>query len=504
MPDEHLSAALARIEEHQRLHLPLPKTDVVGRAALRMLWNRHLKWQMEVNIATAAALQRLTTLYEDLAAATSADGSGSNLDGLRAQVDAVRADLMSNTDNLRAHVEASRADLMGKADNLRDHVRDVRDDVTDVRDELTRVVAEVARISADVDQLRSEWSVLRHEPERLTNIVAALSATIDELDPKVDSSRKDIDELQVKIAALTTGLNQRVYSLVGGLRTELSDQRMRLSERDTTGDSLADRVGDLERTVRELTELARDSRIRNAQLDVLIDRHRRDSGAVTEREEPAAFTDTAPDRSDFVELACCTLVEGPFDAVRTQRAGYLPVIEKARAGGATGPVFDARPGRGEWFEVLRDAHVDYRGASTNQLIVNACADLGATVAPEDPIRRLAAAAPRTLGAVTAFRYVERLTPGELAEFVDLAALALQPGGVLIVESPYGAGLEDFHLDPFARRPVHPSLLRFLVERTGLHSIEIGYPEAGVLSAMPADLTADYSERAVQFSLIARR
>lgn len=483
MPDEHLSAALEKIEQHQQLHLPLPNSDVVGRVALKTLWNRHLKWQIEVNSATGQALQRLATLHDDIARTVAS---------VEASVEASRPDV----GDLRDHVEAVRNDVMSVVDGI-------RDDLTGAVEELTRVVGEVTRISGQFDQMRAEWSVLQREPERLTTIVAGLSAKIDELDPEVTGARADVDELQVKVAALTTGLNQRLYSLVGGLRTELSDQRMRLSERDTTGDDLARRVSDLERTVRELTDLARDSRIRNAQLDVIVEKNRREPGALDEQ-EVAPFADTSPDRSDFVELACCTLVEGPFDAVRTQRAGYLPAIEKARAGGATGPVFDARPGRGEWFEVLRDAHVDYRGVSANQLIVNACTELGADVAPDQPLRRLAAAPPRTLGAVTAFRYVERLTPGELAEFVDLAALALQPGGVLIVESPYGAGLKDFHLDPFARRPVHPSLLRFLVERTGLHSIEIAYPEAGTLTAMPADLMADDAERAVQFSLIARR
>ena len=57
--------------------------------------------------------------------------------------------------------------------------------------------------------------------------------------------------------------------------------------------------------------------------------------------------------------------------------------------------------------------------------------------------------------------------------MESAANALQPGGVLIVETSAGddANAADFHLDPFAVRPVHADFLRFLAESAGFSRVE---------------------------------
>src|SRR5699024_5920595 len=80
----------------------------------------------------------------------------------------------------------------------------------------------------------------------------------------------------------------------------------------------------------------------------------------------------------------------------------------------------------------------------------------------------------SLRAVTAFRYVERLQSTDLAHFIDLAAAALHPGGVLLIEPPHpdNAGTAAIHLDPFGRNPVHPEFLRILTAASGFARTEV--------------------------------
>jgi hypothetical protein len=47
--------------------------------------------------------------------------------------------------------------------------------------------------------------------------------------------------------------------------------------------------------------------------------------------------------------------------------------------------------------------------------------------------------------------------------------------VLVVETP-SVDSPDFHLDPYARRPVHPDLLRFLVDAAGFSHAETETPD----------------------------
>jgi hypothetical protein len=372
MSEARLADALLRLEANRSLRLPLRSTDLFGRLAMRLLWRRMVKWQVETNLATRDAVVALR-------------------DRLDAQQSAV------------------------------DH-------------------------SADADRIRDDLEDLRRNDQ---NMMA--------------------------------GLNQRLYSAIGGIRTELSDLRLRLTDGTDEAAGVADRLSALERRIDELVSAARDTRLRHAQLDLFLDQMRitRAAGAT---EVPSA---AAPPRADHLELVVAELLDGPPERLRAELDRFLPVVRDARAGGATGPVFDLSPARGEWLDLLRSAEIPVKAASTNTFVTKHHAELGHPVESAEPLAALAELPRHSLGAVTAFRYAERLDPADLARFVDLAARALQPGGVLIVRTPTGTG-RDFHLDPFAGRPVHPAFLRFLAEAAGFADVAIRYPGEGYAGAWPTE------------------
>ena len=288
----------------------------------------------------------------------------------------------------------------------------------------------------------------------------------------------ELEALRRSDQNMMSGLNQRLYSAVGGLRTELGDLRLQLTDKAESGDAVEARLAAIEASIAELTSAAHDARLRHAQVDLFLDRAR----AAGSADAPVADAPVAevPDRSAFLEPALAELLDGPVERVRALRALHLRIITAARGNGATGPVFDAAPSRGEWLEVLRTAEIPARAASANPAVRGRCAELGFAVSDNDPSSELAATPARSLGAVLAFRYAERLSPQELARFVDLAARAVQPGGVLIVETPDpdGTSAGEFSRDPFARAPLHPSFLRFLAEAAGFRSVEVQRSDAG--------------------------
>jgi hypothetical protein len=361
MPETRVAQALARLEEHHQLHLPLRRTDVLGRLALRFLWRRQLKWQIETNIAIRDAISAV----EELTRTQRAIPAGAEL----------------------VHHE----------------------------------------------QLQHEVSLLRQSNQNLT-----------------------------------AGLNQRLYSSLGRVESQLGDLRLRLAETAENAGGSEQRVKALEEQVAALNSAARDVRLRHAQLDVYLDELRE----ARPGKSKADVANTIADRDSFLELALSELLDGPSERVRAARGSFLPFVTSARENGATGDVLDMAPGRGEWLEVLRAAGVPYRAASANSLVRRHCAGFGLTVDDVDPFDALAATPRRSLGVVTAFRYVERQDPVALARFMDLAAAALQPGGALIVETPSADGAADFHLDPFAKNPVHPIFLRFLAESSGFARVEL--------------------------------
>jgi len=352
MSADRVAAALARLEENRELRLPLPKTDLLGRLALRFLWKRQIKWQIEANLA-------------------------------------------------------------------------VRDALVALRDQTPEPVGQ---------------HELAHEVELL----------------------KQADR------TMMAGLNQRLYSALGRIESQLSELRLRQVEATDAETGAGQRIKALEAQVAALSAESTDVRLRHAQLDLFLDRMRGGQSAADVAAE-------VPDRDSFLELALSELLDGPAEKVRAARQAYLPLV--AEEGG---PVFDAAPARGEWLEVLRSAGLPHLASSANALVRRHCADLGLEVGPDDALTTLAAVPARTLGAVTAFRFAERLDPDTVARFTDLAATALRPGGLLLVETPAPApgSTTEFQLDPYARKPLHPVFLRFLAESAGFARVEVRPAEAG--------------------------
>lgn len=197
------------------------------------------------------------------------------------------------------------------------------------------------------------------------------------------------------------------------------------------------------------------------------------------------------------------------DLESTFRGSRAHVKELARAyvadvadlGG--GPVVDIGCGRGEWLEVLRETGVPAYGVDTNSDFVTANADSGLDVRSGDALAHLGELPEASLRAVTGFHVAEHLSLDTLVQLVDAALYALQPGGLLILETPnptnLRVGAASFYLDPTHLKPLHPQFLQFLVKARGFSEVELRFLHEqegprldadGLAGGAPAKVVAD--------------
>ena len=104
-----------------------------------------------------------------------------------------------------------------------------------------------------------------------------------------------------------------------------------------------------------------------------------------------------------------------------------------------------------------------------------CCAKGLNAEQADALGYLRALKSESLAVVTAFHAVEHFPVGYFLALMQEAVRALQPGGLLIIETPNPANLlmGSFHFwnDPTHCRPIPPALLEFVYQYFGLKVVQ---------------------------------
>jgi O-antigen chain-terminating methyltransferase len=129
---------------------------------------------------------------------------------------------------------------------------------------------------------------------------------------------------------------------------------------------------------------------------------------------------------------------GPQSLVADRLRPYLADLADLKGG--TLPVVDLGSGRGEWLRILREAEIPAVGFDINEHFSEEARADGLKVEIGDAVELLSALPPRSLGAVTAFQLIERLSVNEISSLIEAAFVALTPGGALILETPSASNL----------------------------------------------------------------
>lgn len=161
---------------------------------------------------------------------------------------------------------------------------------------------------------------------------------------------------------------------------------------------------------------------------------------------------------------------GAREDIKARAGHYLGTFREAGIGPGDGLVLDLGCGRGEWLEVLSEHGYACRGVDMNNVMIGEARALGLDAVEQDAIAHLRSLDSDSVSAVTSMHLVEHLPYEVLIRLVDEALRVLQPGGVLILETPNPENLTVgsywFYMDPTHRNPIPPALLQWVVEARG--------------------------------------
>ena len=273
---------------------------------------------------------------------------------------------------------------------------------------------------------------------------------------------------------------QRVFNLI---LLEVFDRRV--AEIHHTLSAHADLLQQFDRrTAEAMAEVMQHNDALFSRVDQKLDRYRRESrelwhrlGALLVRSEPEVDTEAsegvAPEAADTLReqgyVAFEQRYRGREDDIAKRLGVYLPYLE------GKGEILDLGCGRGESLEVFGNHGLEARGIDASAEMVARCVEKGLRADRGDLFEVLAEVEPGSLGAVVSFHVIEHLPAVAVDRLVRLAWRALEPGGVLILETPSPMALamsaRDFWIDPTHTRPVHPASLEVLYREAGFEPVE---------------------------------
>ncbi|MFZ2058700.1 MAG: methyltransferase domain-containing protein [Acidimicrobiales bacterium] len=509
MNQEGYSRVLEEAETHARLGLPIPKGvrhRLLKRVIAKLCWF-FLHHQVAFNKEVLAALETLILSETGRGAQLEAQGArleaqGARLEAQGAQLEAQGAQLEA----LGAQLEAQGADLWAAITTHTSQLEALGDLWAAITTHTSQLEAQggdlwaaITTHTGQLEALGDLWAAITthtSQLEALDDLWAAITTHTSQLEAQgadlwaaITTHTSQLEALDDLWAAITTHTGQ--LEALGDLWAAIAEARVLLEQQQTAIKLQVDLVqrqafarhhegiGDLRTELAEMGLLigefhkkldtgTAELRLRQGAVDLLLNEVRR---SLPEPPSPQAL-EKLPRAMDAMYADFEEVFRGPSVHVREVVKEYLPDV---LALDRHGPVVDLGSGRGEWLELLKDAGVDAYGVDLNQEIVEQCRARGLKVVLADACEHLAGVSERSLSAVTAFHLVENVPIDRVITLIDLSVRALQPGGLLILETPNPenlvVGASSFYVDPSHVRPLPPSLLAFLVEARGFADVE---------------------------------
>ena len=177
---------------------------------------------------------------------------------------------------------------------------------------------------------------------------------------------------------------------------------------------------------------------------------------------------------------------GSREAILERLVAYEPLLAALSHDAWSRTALDLGCGRGEWLEFASAHGFVARGVDIDDGMLAACAERGLSAERLDALDKLRAQRSASLTVVSGFHFVEHVAFEYTLEVFVEALRVLEPGGVLILETPNPenllVGSELFYLDPSHRQPLPRALATFAAEFAGFDRVT----ELGLHGAKQAD------------------
>lgn len=155
---------------------------------------------------------------------------------------------------------------------------------------------------------------------------------------------------------------------------------------------------------------------------------------------------------------------------------YIPFLQPIMDAIAAPRIVDVGCGRGEWLELVASKGMDAHGVDLDERMLRDCWDRGLSADKADAISYLASQPDNSVAVVSGFHIAEHLPFEALQALIGNALRVLQPGGLLILETPNAENIQvgtlTFHMDPTHVRPLPPGLLSFLPRFHGFRRVKV--------------------------------
>lgn len=167
---------------------------------------------------------------------------------------------------------------------------------------------------------------------------------------------------------------------------------------------------------------------------------------------------------------------GSRELILSRLEAYFPFVSPISSCIKVPTAVDLGCGRGEWLEYLGGLGFSASGVDLNEAMIASCQRLGLDARHGDALSALKTIAGQSVAVVSAFHLAEHIDFASLRQTVNEAMRVLQPGGLLIMETPnpenFAVATKDFYLDPTHLRPIPPDLLAFVFAFAGFERVRI--------------------------------
>lgn len=167
---------------------------------------------------------------------------------------------------------------------------------------------------------------------------------------------------------------------------------------------------------------------------------------------------------------------GSCELITERLRVYQPFLEALLMSHPEARAIDLGCGRGEWLDLITKTGIKGEGVDLNEAMLNEARKRGIAVHCEDALSFLGKQADTSIALISAFHFIEHIPFTTLTTVIKESLRVLQPGGLLIFETPNPenllVGSSHFYLDPSHERPIPAPLLAFTTEYYGFEQVKI--------------------------------
>ncbi|MGU3568214.1 class I SAM-dependent methyltransferase [Paenibacillus sp. D51F] len=176
--------------------------------------------------------------------------------------------------------------------------------------------------------------------------------------------------------------------------------------------------------------------------------------------------------NDFDYLEFENKYRGTRESIKEKQKQYLKYFNEGDT------VLDLGCGRGEFSELLIENKIQAISVDSNNQMIDYCGEIGIRAIKSDIFDFLDQQNDASCHGIFLGQVIEHLTLKQLLRLLELSKKKLMPNGIFIAETPNPQCLsiyaQSFYLDPTHVKPVHPFLMRFIMESRSFSDIEIHY------------------------------